>query len=301
MTLRIGIVSVQAPDYHPNRRLLEAAGGAGYEGILIHPYEIWPHVVEGKLTVTGKYATKMPRVILPRQGAQIGESSLALIRQLHLMGLHMVNGPEAIFIARDKFLTQQVLAHAGLPCLDTVFINRSQGFFQGVERLGGYPVVVKPTSGRQGEGVMCIAGQDDAMMRALPLLDGRKGLVLQRYLPTDRRKDIRAVVIGKEVVCAGALTPVDGEFRSNFHLGAVIRPFSLSADLKGLALAAAATVGCDVAGVDMMIDAKGRPNIVEVNYSPGFAGMEAATDMDIAGRIVRFAVQSCRQRAGNNR
>ncbi len=301
MTVRIGIVSVRDPDYHPNRRLLEAAVNAGFEGILIHPYKIWPHVIAKRLTVTGKTVTDLPQVILPRQGAQIGESSLALIRQFCFMGLHMINGPEAIFIARDKFLTHQVLAHAGLPCLDTVLINRSRGFFQGVRRLGGYPVVVKPASGRQGEGVMCIADQDDAMARALPLLDGRKGLILQRYLPPDGRKDIRALVIGKEVVCAGVLKPVDGEFRSNFHLGAVIHPISLPADLKDMAAFAATTVGCDVAGVDMMIDAEGHPNIVEVNYSPGFKGMEAATGMDIAGCIVRFAVHSYRQKEGKRR
>jgi ribosomal protein S6--L-glutamate ligase len=48
-------------------------------------------------------------------------------------------------------------------------------------------------------------------------------------------------------------------------------------------------VGCDVAGVDMMVDGEGQPFIVEVNYSPGFKGMEAASGLDIAGRIIQLA------------
>ena len=52
-----------------------------------------------------------------------------------------------------------------------------------------------------------------------------------------------------------------------------------------------------MAGVDMMIDADNRPLIVEVNYSPGFKGMEAASGLDIAGRIIRFAIDCYEQRA----
>jgi ribosomal protein S6--L-glutamate ligase len=63
----------------------------------------------------------------------------------------------------------------------------------------------------------------------------------------------------------------------------------LATDLKQIALSAAAVVGCDVAGVDIIVDSDDRPFIVEVNYSPGFKGLEAATGCDIAGRIIRFA------------
>jgi ribosomal protein S6--L-glutamate ligase len=50
-----------------------------------------------------------------------------------------------------------------------------------------------------------------------------------------------------------------------------------------------------VAGVDMIVDKDDRPFIVEVNYSPGFKGLEAATGLDIAGRIIQFAADRYRQ------
>jgi ribosomal protein S6--L-glutamate ligase len=289
MAIRIGIITVRGPDYHPNRRLLEAACAAGHRGFLIHPYHLWPENSAGRLGTTGENASALPHVVLPRQGAQIGDACLALIRQFQLMGMPLVNPVEAVTIARNKFLTQQVLTAAGLPCPDTVFVNEMPGFFHAVDRLGGYPVVVKQVSERQGDGVLRIMDPEDARQRALPALDRHRGLMVQRYLRPDDRRDIRALVIGGELICAAAIDPARGDFRANFHLGGRIRPMTLAGELGQTAVRAATVVGCDVAGVDMMVDGEGQPFIVEVNYSPGFKGMEAASGLDIAGRIVRFA------------
>ena len=289
--MHIGIITVQDSDYHPNRRLLEAARRKGHSGVLIHPYHRWPATINGRLEITGEKFPLLPQVVLPRQGAQIGDACLALIRQFQLMDIPLVNNLEAVSIARNKFLTQQVLTAAGLPCPDTVFVNEAPGFFHAVDRLGGYPVVGKQISERQGDGVLCIMDENDARQRVLPTLDRRRGLMVQRYLPPENRRDIRALVIGGRLICAAALIPAKGDFRANFHLGSDIQATDLSTELEQTALAAAAAVGCDVAGVDMLVDAEKRPFILEVNYSPGFKGLEAATGLDIAGRIVQFAAE----------
>jgi len=293
--MRIGIITVQDSDYHPNRRLLEAARKAGHQGFLIHPYHRWPISAAGRLEVTGTHFAALPQVALPRQGAQIGDACLALLHQLQLMGVPLVNDHGAVSIARNKFLTQQVLTAAGLPCPDTVFINDESGFFHGVDQLGGYPVVAKQTSGRQGDGVLRIMDAADARRHALPSLDRCRGLMVQRYLPVEKRRDLRALVIDGEVVCAVSLIPPTGEFRANFHLGGTIEAAALTRELETIAVDAAAVVGCDVAGVDMIVDKEDRPYIVEVNYAAGFKGLEAATGLDIAGRIIQFAADRYRQ------
>ena len=295
MNVRIGIITIQEPGYHPNRRLLEAARKAGHQGILIHPYHLWPITAAGRLEVTGAHSARLPHVVLPRQGAQIGDACLALINQFQLMGVPLVNDHEAVSMARNKFLTQQVLTAAGLPCPDTVFVNDESGFFHGVDQLGGYPVVAKQVSGRQGDGVLRIMDASDARRRALPALDRRRGLMVQRYLPVEKRRDVRALVIDGEVVCAASLIPSTGEFRANFHLGSSIKATALTNELEPIAVGAVTAVGCDVAGVDMIVDKEDRPFIVEVNYAPGFKGLEAATGLDIAGRIIQFAADRYRQ------
>ena len=291
MGIEIGILTVRDPGYHPNRRLLKAAREAGQRGILIHPYRLWPATLDGKLELTAPNTALRPQVVIPRQGAQVGDASLALIHQFQLLGVPLVNDLKAVVTARNKFLTQQVLIAAGMPCPDTVFINDAAGFSRAVNRLGGYPVVAKPVSARQGEGVLCIGDADDARRRVLSVLDRQRGVLVQRYLPPWQRRDLRALVIGGELVCAAVFTPSAGEFRANFHLGGTIRPTVLSPDLERIAVTAAHVVGCDVAAVDMMEDNAGGPQIVEVNYSPGFKGLEAATGLDLAGRVIRLAVE----------
>lgn len=296
MAIRMGIITVRSQSYHPNRRLLEAARRAGHRGILIHPYHRWPVTMCGQLDITGEDAAPLPGVVLPRQGAQIGDACLALVRQFQCMGIPLINDYGAVSIARDKFLTQQVLTAAGLPCPDTVFVNEAPGFFHAVDRLDGYPVVAKQVSERQGDGVLRITDKNDARQRALPALDRRRGLMVQRYFPPEKRRDIRALVIGGKVICAATLIPARGDFRANFHLGGDLTATTLCPELKQIAVNAAAAVGCDVAGVDMMVDAGNRPYIIEVNYSPGFKGMEAATGLDIAGRIIQYAANRYREK-----
>jgi ribosomal protein S6--L-glutamate ligase len=296
MAIRIGIITVQEPGYHPNQRLLEAARKAGHQGMLIHPYRLWPTTAAGQLEVTGEHSARLPHVVLPRQGAQIGDACLALIRQFQLLGVPLVNDHGAVSIARNKFLAQQVLTAAGLPCPDTVFVNDPSGFFHAVDQLDGYPVVAKQVSERQGDGVLRIMDANDARQRALPALDRRRGLMVQRYLPPEKRRDLRALVIGGSLVCSASLIPDPGDFRANFHLGGDIKAAALPTELEQTAVTAAAAVGCNVAGVDMMVDKDDRPFIVEVNYSPGFKGLEAATGLDIAGRIIHFAIDRYREK-----
>jgi ribosomal protein S6--L-glutamate ligase len=286
----LGIVTVRDHAYHPNRRLLEAAGRAGLRARLIHPYRVWPMATAARLELVGEHADRPPQIVLPRQGAEIGDACLALIYHFQRMGVVLVNDHGAVSTARNKFLSQQALASAGLPCPATVFVNDRSGFAPAVDRLGGYPVVVKPVSARQGQGVMRIQNADDAGHRVLAGLDRRRGILVQRYIAPHRRQDIRVLVIGDEAVCAVGLTPKNGEFRANFHLGSDIRTTDLSPDLTELALSAATAVGCDVAGVDLMIGKDGLPLIVEVNYAPGFKGLEAASGLDVAGRIVGFCI-----------
>jgi len=293
--IRIGIVTVRDQNYHPNRRLLDAVQAYGHRGLLIHPYRLWPACQAGRLTVTAEKDVDLPHVILPRQGAEIGDTCLALLHQFQLMGVLLVNGLGAVMTARNKFLTQQTLSAAGLPCPDAVFVNDASGLPHAVERLGGYPVVVKSVSGRQGAGVRRIADAGAMARQTVSLLTPQHGLVVQRYVSTQNRRDVRVLIIGGELVCAAALTPAVAEFRANFHLGGQIRTATLDADTEQIAVAAAAAIGCDIAGVDIMIDGSGQPYIVEVNYSPGFKGLEAASGLDIAKRMIRFAMD-CHER-----
>ncbi len=286
----IGVITARSADYHPNDRLLEAAGKRGASLGLINPYRVASVIMDGVLQVIGMENTGPPRVILPRQGAQIGESSMSLLRHFVAMGIPMVNGLSAVALARNKFSTLQALSQYKIPFPDAVFVNSAKMLYQGAERLGGFPVVAKKPSGRQGGEVFLLTGDADAERVLAVHLEAGAGLILQRFIPPGGRRDLRVLVMGGNVVAAMELEPKTGDFRSNFHVSGESRPVELSRETGEIAVRSAGALGLDIAGVDIIVDAHGAPWVIEVNFSPGFRGLEAATGMDIAAEMVDFAI-----------
>jgi len=294
----IGIISARDAAYHPNRRLLEAAAQRGSHAVLIDPYQVRPVIRAGRTVFLGRPDPARLNVILPRQGATVGDSSLALIQGLAHMGIPLVNGPAAIRIARNKMTTLQVLASAGIPVPDTVLVNAQDHFTRAAAELGGYPLVVKAVSGRQGDDILLIENprQADAFLQRP--WSPRTGFILQQFIPPEARRDLRVLVVGGRVAGAVTLRPAAGDFRANFHLTGHARMTKPAPAVAETALKAATAAGLDIAGVDMLLDAQGRLVIIEINYAPGFQGLEKATGLDVAGRIIDYALWKGQVRQG---
>jgi gamma-F420-2:alpha-L-glutamate ligase len=81
----------------------------------------------------------------------------------------------------------------------------------------------------------------------------------------------------------------DGDFRANVSRGAVPTNFEVDYDAEYLALESSKLLHLDIAGVDLLIDEEGY-KICEVNSAPGFQGLEAATNINIAETIVNYVL-----------
>lgn len=290
--MNIGIITAEGYDYPPTKRLKEAAAEKGHRIILVDPIYVWPVLVDGRPGLEGELDISMLDVVLPRQGATVNDSSLKLVPHLHRMGIPLVNNLDAIRLAKDQFLTLQVLSSVQIPIPDTGFINAYEGFQSVLARLGGYPVVVKQVSGRVGEGIFLVNNDHKARLILHNNLETGKGILVQRFIPPENRLDIRVFVIGGKVAGAMKLKPKPGDFRSNFHLTQKSWPVDLLPEWEEIALKAAEALGLEIAGVDLIVDEKGKACVIEVNYSPGFSGLEAATGLDIAGRIIDYVVET---------
>jgi ribosomal protein S6--L-glutamate ligase len=77
------------------------------------------------------------------------------------------------------------------------------------------------------------------------------------------------------------------EFRSNVHRGGTVEPVELTPEYEQAAVRSAQIMGLRVAGVDML-EGNDGPLVMEVNSSPGLEGIEAATNLDVAGAIVDY-------------
>ena len=290
--MNIGIMTVNDISFHPTRRLTQAAEKKGHTTILINPYQMLSSIEQGRFQYFMEDLSQMPDVVLPRQGSPMGEYGLALLRQFMHLGIPLINGLAGITIARNQYITLQTLAAAGLPVPDTFFITAEAGFHRAVERLGGYPVIVKQMDGMGGEGVDLIRQGNDIKGLCEKRLEAKKGLVVQRLIAPHQRRDLRILVVGNQVAGAMALTPKKGEFRSNFHMDGKARSIDLSPQWEEMAIKAARACHLEIAGVDLIVAADGTPYIMEVNYSPGFRGLEGVTGIDIAGKIINYIKES---------
>ena len=294
--MNIGVLTVHGYDFHPNGRLREAALSRGHELRLIHPGHTLCGLVPDGFSLRMDPPGPPPDIVLPRQGSPMGDYGIVVIRHLQNLGIPLLNGLKGVVIARNQFLTLQTLAAQGIPVPDSYFITRPESVFTAVDQLGGYPVVIKPLNGMGGDGVVRIGSVQEARHYLQTALDPMKGLLVQRFLPPESRLDARILVIGQTVAGAVALSPGHGEFRANVHQNGRPRPYSPPRSLAETAVNAARCCGLEVAGIDLILDRDGRPLILEVNYSPGFRGMETATGLDIAGKIIDHAVNFLKNR-----
>ncbi len=115
----------------------------------------------------------------------------------------------------------------------------------------------------------------------------KQNVLIQRYIAESRGRDIRAFVVGDRVVAAMRRVAEGDEFRSNVHRGGSTEQVDLDPEYARVALQAAQIMGLRVAGVDMLESDEG-PLVMEVNSSPGLEGIEAATELDVAGAIVDY-------------
>ncbi|MEW5908604.1 MAG: hypothetical protein AB1659_02260 [Thermodesulfobacteriota bacterium] len=157
-----------------------------------------------------------------------------------------------------------------------------------MENLGGFPLVSKQVSSRQGDGVVLLNSIAEALSFVRKNLNRRTGLLVQRFIPPGLRREFRIFVIGGNSAGGMELTPEPGDFRANYHLTGKSKSIKLEKPLTDIAIRATVSLGLEIAGVDIMTDADQNPYVIEVNYSPGFSGLEAATGLDIAGMIVAY-------------
>jgi ribosomal protein S6--L-glutamate ligase len=225
--------------------------------------------------------------IIPRIGASVTFYGAAVIRQFEMMKVFTAVESQALIRSRDKLRSLQILSRAGLGLPKTIFMDYSREVEGVVEAVGGAPVIIKLLEGTQGLGVV-LAENKKAAKSVIEAFHGiHARIIVQEFIKEAKGSDIRAFVVNGEVVGAMRRTAKEGEFRSNLHRGGTAKVIKLDRHEKHAAIIAAKKMGLGVAGVDMLPSNRG-PLILEVNSSPGLEGIEAATKVDIAGKIFQF-------------
>ena len=156
-----------------------------------------------------------------------------------------------------------------------------------IKRVGGAPVVIKLIEGTQGIGVLLADTVKQAESIVELLQSQKQNVLIQKFVAESKGKDIRAFVVGDQVVAAMRRVAQGQEFRSNVHRGGVAEPVELDDNYIETAIRCTQILGLRVAGVDML-EGKDGPQVMEVNSSPGLEGIETSTGLDVAGAVVDY-------------
>ena len=146
-------------------------------------------------------------------------------------------------------------------------------------------VVIKPILGSMGHGMVRVSDPDVAFRVFRSLEQVRSVFYVQRVIE-HTGCDVRAFVIGGRALGAIERRAPDGQWRTNFTRGGSVKAIDLPSAWEQLALRAAAAIGADYAGVDLLPSRDGQVFVLEVNGIPGWQGLQQATGLDVAGAIV---------------
>lgn len=238
-------------------------------------------------------------VVIPRIGASITAYGLAVVNHFEVMGVPVLNRSGPIAQSRDKLRCLQVLCRHGLDIPRTVMAHEQGDVRQLVEEVGGLPVIIKLLRGTQGVGVMIAHTLQEVQTIVKTFWDLGQDIVLQEFVAESQGRDVRVLVVGTRVVGAMRRLARKGEFRSNLHRGGEGVAVELSAAYAEAAVKAARLLGLEIAGVDMLEGSDG-PRLMELNSSPGFEGLEKATQRDIAGDMVDHALAWAEQQVAGS-
>jgi ribosomal protein S6--L-glutamate ligase len=283
------ILLASNPNLYSNRRIMESAKNAGHNIEFINIRDCYININNNMPEVYYEDGKKLENidVIIPRIKPAMTFYGTTIVRQFEMMNMYCLNNSSAIASSRDKLNTMQLLSNKNLPMPITSFSNSVYETKQLMQMVGGAPLVIKLLEGTKGIGVV-LAETNKAAESVINAFKSLKANILvQEYIKESKGKDIRCFVIGNKVVAAMQREAEEGEFRANIHLGGKASTIEITDFEQEIAIKAVKTIGLEVAGVDMVRSNIG-PKILEINSSPGLEGIESASGVDIAGKIIDF-------------
>lgn len=205
-------------------------------------------------------------------------------------GVQTINSYRVALTCGDKVATSKALRDAGVPTPDVKVAFTRESALVAIEEMG-YPVVLKPVTGSWGRLLAKINDRDaaEAVLEHKDHLGSyyHKIFYMQEFLNKPGR-DVRAFVIGDEVVCA--VYRSSEHWITNTSRGASVTNCPVTSELREVSLGAAQAVGGGVLAVDLIESDHGLL-AHEVNYTVEFRNSIAPTGVDIPDRILDYALE----------
>lgn len=265
---------------HSDNAFAWLAGEAGKAGIELRVMFSEDVVLEsggGQLFHRG-VASEFPRLVIMR------DYEYVLSRRFEAGGVPVINSTESMALCKNKMLTCDVLAAAGVPVPQTIYVpGGDYDFGHAAALFGSGRFVVKQTDGAKGENVFLVTTPEE-LRKAVASCGGNA--ICQRFVESSFGRDVRVWTVGGKAVAAVERYS-ERSFISNFSHGGKVRPFALTSEAAELSERASAALGVEFAGIDLLFGDNGLI-VNEVNGNAGFRTLSSIGENDIPAHLFRY-------------
>lgn len=279
-SMKLHILSLN-PQLYSTRRLLEEAQRSGHQ----------VQVINYQKPLASLTPTTIPDVVLPRIAANMTQKGLEMIQTYEVNNVPTSLTSKALSSVRNKFQCLQQLSEAGFATPKSKLITPETNLEEIFDKRFRFPVLLKLAESTHGHGVILVRSER-GLRRMMKTFHRFQPYLIQEFVKEAAGSDIRAFVVGDEIVASMRRIAKNGDFRSNLHRGGKAKSVKLSAAEQKMILGASKQLGISVAGVDLIMSSRGLL-LIEVNASPGLEGIEKISQKNIARAIINYAEKLC--------
>lgn len=290
--MRIGILTTG--NEQEDNRLVEAGEKQGHDVKLLHLLKCSVSVCTSfpEVYYEGKSISEEFDIIIPRIDTPHTQYGFTILRQFQSMHIFTTDNARSLELGRDKLMCTQRLLKYNVPFPTTGYAHSTEDFDNIIKMAGGVPLIIKLVEGTEGVGVFLAENKKHAINLLKTFKQLSVPLIVQEFIEESAGTDIRAFVVGGEIVASMERVSSDGDFRANIALGGHSQNLELTDLEKEITLNAVKAIGINIAGVDLIRSDKG-PLVIEINTAPNFGGkwgLEDISGIDVAGAIINYAV-----------
>lgn len=163
--------------------------------------------------------------------------------------------------------------------------------YEDIVQALGTPFVAKGLESSMGEQISLIEKPED-LQKLFHRYGIEKEWLFEEFISTSFGKDMRFYSIRGEVV-ACMQRKSQGDFRANVALGASVELLEITPEIKQIAKDIYKQTVLDFLGIDLLFGEE-KPYFCEINVMPGIEGMESATGVNVAKKIIETINQDFR-------
>jgi len=222
------------------------------------------------------------------------ERSISYSRGLYISrifeahGIPVVNPALVAERCGDKYITSQILARSGIPTPHVYMAFDEDSALRAIEAMG-YPCVLKPVVGSWGRLLAKVENREmaEALIEHKATLGvNHQVFYIQEYINKPGR-DIRAFVVGDEVICA--IHRSSENWITNTARGGVATNCPVTDEIAELCQRAARAIGSGLLALDLFETENGL-TINEINHTMEFRNSITTTGVNIPQKMVEYVL-----------